>query len=180
MTGKQARIAGWSVAAVLIALPGIAMLFTDEVRWGAGDFVFWGALLAGAGILLEITVRNKPDRTYRLAMGVALVTTFLLMWMAAAVGILDGADWVLGGVFVVGLLGAALSGFRAAGMARALAAVALTQIVVAALARGTGLTPVPPLKIAGLTAFFVALWLLSAWLFRRAARGEKAIRAGGS
>jgi hypothetical protein len=169
MTGKQVRIAGWSAAAVLIALPGVAMLFTGEVRWGAGDFVFWGALLVGAGIVLEITVRNKADRTYRLGMGVALASTFLLMWMAASVGILDGADWLLGGVLVIGLLGTALSGFRAAGMARALTATAVAQGIVGLTAWGTGMTPVPFLKILVLTTFFVALWLAAALLFRRAA-----------
>lgn len=52
-------------------------------------------------------------------------------------------------------------------MARALVATALAQALVAviALIAGLGLTFM-------LTGFFVALWLGSAWLFRRAAREQ--------
>jgi hypothetical protein len=169
MKRNRLRILGWSAAALLIVLPGIAMLITDEVRWGPADFVFWGALLIGAGLTLEFTVRKPAPPAYRLAVCVALVATFLMIWMAAAVGILDGADWLLGGVLVVGLLGAALSGFRAAGMARALAATAVAQLTVAAIAWGAGLTTVPGPKVLALTAFFVVFWLAAALLFRRAA-----------
>jgi hypothetical protein len=53
-------------------------------------------------------------------------------------------------------------------MARALFATALAQALIAviALIAGLGVTP------ATLTGFFVALWLGSAWLFRKAARQQ--------
>jgi hypothetical protein len=63
--------------------------------------------------------------------------------------------------------------FRPHGMARALAATALAQALVGviALAAGIGSTaPSFPEAIVFLTGFFAELWLISAWLFRKAAR----------
>ncbi len=57
-------------------------------------------------------------------------------------------------------------------MVRALYATALTQVLVALIA-GLGSTgPIWPKDILILTGFFIALWLLSARLFRKAAREQ--------
>jgi hypothetical protein len=79
-----------------------------------------------------------------------------------------------GGVLVVGIIGAVIARFRPDGMARALFAAALAQAVVAAIALIAGMqSPVSPaIEILGLNGFFAALWLGSAWLFRKAARKQ--------
>jgi hypothetical protein len=77
------------------------------------------------------------------------------------------------GVLVVGILGALIVRFQPHGMARALAATALAQALVGviALIAGLGSTGASwPGAIVFLTGFFAALWLVSAWLFRKAAR----------
>ena len=38
----------WGGSACLLMLPGLAMQFTDELRWDAADFLAFGALLAAA------------------------------------------------------------------------------------------------------------------------------------
>ncbi len=78
-----------------------------------------------------------------------------------------------GGVLAVAIIGAFIARFRPHGMARALAATALAQALVGviALAVGFGSTaPSFPEAIVFLTGFFAGLWLISAWLFRKAAR----------
>jgi len=78
-----------------------------------------------------------------------------------------------GGVLAVGIIGAIIARFQPRGMARALFATALAQALVAviALIAGLGSTgPTWPADILILTGFFTALWLISAWLFRKAAR----------
>jgi hypothetical protein len=59
-------------------------------------------------------------------------------------------------------------------MTRALFATALAQALVAAtaLAAGLGSPGSGPLEIVALNGFFTALWLISAWLFRKAAREQ--------
>lgn len=89
--------------------------------------------------------------------------------MNLAVGIIaneeNPANLMYGGVLAVGIIGAVFARFQPLGMARALVATALAQTAVAviALIAGFGDTLI-------LTGFFVALWLTSARLFRKAAR----------
>lgn len=77
----------WVVVAILLAVPLVAMQFTDEVRWTGQDFLAAGALLGGAALLYEMGVRRLNGRWQRLAAGGALVIALLLLWAEGAVGI---------------------------------------------------------------------------------------------
>ena len=121
---------------------------------------------------------------YRWAVAVAVVAAFLLVWMNAAVGIIGNEDntanLLFAGVLLVGVLGAALARLRARGMARALVAVAVAQALVPLLAWLGGIGPPGSLlapEVYILSAFFVGAWLLSAGLFRHAARHAPAARS---
>ncbi len=177
--GSRWRISAWAVAALILLLPLVAMQFTDEVNWDVADFAFAGALLIGTGITYELAVRKTGDTAYRAAGGVALAAAFILVWVNGAVGIIgtesDDANLMYGGVLAVGIIGAIIARFQPHGMARALFATALAQALVAviALAAGLGSTgPIWPVDILALTGFFVALFVGSALLFRKAARGR--------
>lgn len=166
----------WSGAAFLLLLPLVAMQFTNEVNWDETDFIVFGAMLTVACGTYELASRLTGNRAYRAAVGVAMVAAFILVWMNLAVGIIGSEDnpanLMYGGVLAAGIIGAAMARFRPQGMARALVATALAQILVGfiALIGGLGSTGANwPQVIVVLTLFFSALWLLSAWLFRRAA-----------
>ena len=66
-------------------------------------------------------------------------------------------------------VGALLARFRPAGMALAMVAAAVAQILAFAFALAAGLGFTGPI-----TVFFAALWLISASLFRKAAREASA------
>ncbi len=173
------RIAPWVIAVLILLLPLIAMLFTDEVAWDETDFAVMGAMLFGACGAYELAARTTRNIAYRSAVGVAVVAAFILIWMNLAVGIIGSEDnpanLMYGGVLAVAVLGALLVRFRPHGMARALAATALAQVLVGviALIAGLGSTGANwPRVIVVLTGFFAALWLISAWLFRKAAREQ--------
>jgi hypothetical protein len=112
--------------------------------------------------------------TYRFAVGVALATACILVWLSLGVGIIgrdgDPANVMYFGVLAVGIAGALIARFRPGGMARALLAMALAQTSVAlfALIAGLGRPFSGPLELSLLNGFFVALYIGSAWLFRRA------------
>ncbi len=171
--GSRWRIAAWGAAAALLLVPLVAMQVTDEVAWTASDFAFAGGLLAGVGVAYELAVRMTRNRAYWAATGVALAGVFLLVWMNAAVGIIgtenNPANLMFGGVLVTGLVVAVFARFQANGMAAALVAMAVAQALVAVIALVAGLGFVGPLT----GVFFCAMWLLSAWLFRRAAAGSR-------
>lgn len=169
--GNHWRLAGWCAAALVLLLPLLA-----DAPWTASDFIVMGALLGGVGLGLELAVR-KRDPVYTMAAGVALAASFLLVWINGAVGIIgserDDANLLFAGVLLVALGGAVLALFRPAGMARAMVAAALAQALVPVIAAAVrpGSNAWAP-EVLGLTAGFVALWLGSAWLFRRAADGR--------
>jgi hypothetical protein len=113
---------------------------------------------------------------YRFAMVLSVLGAFLLVWLSLGVGIIgtdgDPANIMYFGVLAVGAIGAIIARLQSAGMAHALFAMALAQTLVAAVAliAELGLPYSPPAEIILLNAFFVAIFVGSAWLFRRAAR----------
>ena len=74
-------------SAILLLIPLIGMQFTDEVNWTLGDFVIAGALLFGTGLMCELVIRKVKKINYRIAICVALLVLFLLVWAELAVGI---------------------------------------------------------------------------------------------
>ncbi len=171
------RIAPWIIAAILFLLPLIAMLLTDEMNWDETDFIVFGAMLLGACGAYELATRMTGNTAYRAAVGVAVVAAFILIWMNLAVGIIGSEDnpanLMYAGVLAVAILGGLIVRFRPRGMARVLAATALAQALVGVIALMAGLGSTGanwPQVIVVLTGFFSALWLISAWLFRKAAR----------
>ena len=172
------RIAAWATAALILLLPLVAMQFTNEVNWDVADFAVFGALLVGAGVTCELAARMTGNTAYRSAVGVAVAAAFLLVWVNGAVGIIgsenNDANLMYFGVLAVGIIGAIFARFQPRGMARALFATALAQasVAVVALSAGLGSPGSGPLEIATLNGFFVALFVGSAWLFRRAAHGR--------
>lgn len=169
------RVAGWGAAGALVLLPWLAMQVTDEVNWSVGDFAVAGLLLAGVGATFELAVRRTGDRRYRSAVALTLAAAFLLVWVNGAVGIIGSddnpANLLHGAVLVVAIAGAVLARGRPAGMARAMYAAALAQMLVAATAviLGWGSPRSGPLEILALNGAFAGMWLAAAGLFRRAA-----------
>src|SRR5690606_26368117 len=93
---------------------------------------------------------------------VAALTGFALLWLNLAVGLIgdesNPANLIFLSVLAAALAGTLLARGRPRAMSLAMSATALVQLGVAMLA------PVA----APFTAGFTVLWLLAAWLFRRA------------
>jgi len=162
------RIALWGGAALLLLLPAVAMRFTGEVDWGPADFLTMGVMLAAACGTFELSARATGSRAHRAAVALAVAAAFLLVWVNLAVGMIGSErnpyNLLFAGVIAVALLGSALARFRPAGMARAMLAAAIAQGLIAA----GGLSA--DLRGGVLSGVLAGLWLLAAWLFRRAAR----------
>ena len=147
--------------------------------WDIVDFAVFGAMLVAVGVIYRLIKRQSRNMIYRLAAGVALAASFLLLWINAAVGIIgdesNDANLMFFGVLAVGLIGGVVTRLKSHGMARTLFATALAQALVAAIALigGLGSTAAAwPKDILILNGFFIALWLLSAALFQKAARQQ--------
>ena len=153
------------------------------MAWEIEDFALFGAMILGIAIGYALARRKADSRPYMTAVGFALVAAFLLVWINGAVGIIgsenNDANMMYFGVIAVGVVGTLIARGRPRGMTWAMSAAALGQVSVAAIVLITdwGVTgPVSPGDVVVLTAFFTALWLISAWLFRKSARPTNDLR----
>ncbi len=174
--GNAWRIAGWGAAVALVLLPLVAMQFTSEVNWTLGDFIFAIVMLGSVGLGLELAVR-KRNQAYTMAAGLALLVSFLSFWFTGAVGIIgnenEDSNMLFLGVIVVALGGSAIAMFRPKGMAVAMSVAAVAQAavpVVASIIGDSTMAAIWAPEVIVLTIAFIAIWLLSARLFRKAAR----------
>jgi hypothetical protein len=174
---RRWRIAGWAAGAFMLLLALVAKQFIGEVSW-VDNLAQTGAMFIGVGIAVELASRKTGEAAYRAAVGLAIGSALLLGWVNGAVGIIGSEDneanLMYGGVLVVGAIGAIIARFKPEGMARALFATALAQTLVAviALVGRLGSPHSGPLEIVTINGFFVALFVGSAVLFWKAARGR--------
>jgi hypothetical protein len=171
------RLVPWIAAAALLTMPALAMQFAPGagVDWSLADFVVMGSMLAVACGAIELAVRASGSTAYRLGALIGVGTGFLTLWANLAVGLVgdegNPANWLFVGVAGVAAAGAFSARGRAAGMARAMVAAAVAQLVAAAGAlAATPPAPGRPAEIVALMGIFPAGWLLAAWLFRRGAQ----------
>ena len=173
------RIAGWGFLLALLFLPAIAMRLAPNggVNWTASDFMFAAVIFSLVGLGFELAFR-AGRWTYRMAAVIAVLASFLLIWINLAVGIIGNEDDTANLMFV-GVLGIALAGslaarFGADGMSRAMALASGAQLFVGAVALIGGMgegSAAWPNDVLFLTIFFTGAWGTAAVLFRQAARG---------
>ena len=155
--------------------PLVAMRFTREVDWNGDDFIVMGIMLAIVCGAIELAVRLSGNRSYRLGVAAAIGGAFLITWVNLAVGIVGSehnpSNLLFFYALLLGIAGAVIARLKPRGMALAMiataAAIALAFIV--AVSRATDETNVSHWRELLGTAIISAPFLLSAWLFRKAA-----------
>ncbi len=173
-----------AIGAALILLIPLVMTIVDRHKpegdgwhWSPGDFVFGFVMLFGFGVAYEVIARRSSDTKYKVAVGIAVVATFLLLWVNAAVGIIgddNPINLLYGLIAAIGFFGAILSRLRPQGMSRTLILMAVVQMAIPVVALFFAPKEVyddPPglLGVFALNAFFAVLFVGSALLFRQAA-----------
>lgn len=174
------------VVGLILMIPLLGNLFMGW-NWPWFAFPAWGALLFGTGLAYELIARKGGTIAYRTAVGIACATGFVLLFINAAAGIIgDGLiNLMYLGMLAVGFGGALVARFEPRGMALALVATAVAQMLVPVIALVIWKagwqdlltdpnSPHPPFHpgvgpVFGLNAVFAALWVASGLLFRRAA-----------
>ena len=73
--------------AFILAIPFVAMQFTQEVNWSLFDFIVAGTLLLSTGLSVELVMRKIAKSKYRIAICVTLLIALFLIWAELAVGI---------------------------------------------------------------------------------------------
>lgn len=167
----RVRYAGWGGAAALLLLPAVAMKAApgSGVNWTASDFVFAAIMLGSVGLLLELTVRTSRNLWHRLGALVGVGTGFLLIWSNLAVGYIGDGSSLINAVFLAIPAIALASGVAVRFRSGAMAIIMLIAGAAHGLTGAIGFPQDP--RTGPISMVFVALWIMSAALFRKAARG---------
>ena len=127
---------------------------------------------------------KTPAASYRLGLGLTVATALFLVLGIGALGIIGPGgrpDRAYAAVLAVLVVGAVVARLRSDGMALALAATALSQVVVTLVVFLAGLhhtEGASVVDILGINAMYTALFGASAWLFHRAAEQPAPVAAG--
>lgn len=170
-----------------VALTGAVITVALAVVASGGDPEAMSLGVLAALLIVSPFAMLSPtlprSRAYQLAIGLALAATFILFWAIGAGSFMGTddehpADLVYVVVPIVGISGAIIARFQPRGMARALFATAVAQMLVPVIVVIAGLNLVP-ISTSDLVSFtviangpFAALYLVSAGLFRKAAREQ--------
>lgn len=164
----------------ILLIPLIAMQFTDEVNWNLFDFIIAGTFIFGAGLSYTFLTRKSGQVVYRAAIGLALLSGLLLIWVNGAVGLIgsenNSINLLYFGVLAIGVIGGLISRFKSHGMSFTLFAMAIGQALVAIIAliaemhlvTGSSIT-----EILGVNGFFIVLFVVAGLLFQHAAKNEE-------
>ena len=79
--------ATFALAAIaILSVPLIAMQFTPEVNWQAGDFLIFAAMLLALGAAIELAIRFARSHFTRAAAIGLSVMAFVFVWAMLATG----------------------------------------------------------------------------------------------
>src|SRR5688572_1413943 len=118
------RLLLWAVPTILLLTPAVMMRqAVDGWQWSPFDFVSAAVLLFGTTGLIDLAIGRGGSTAYRLGAVLAVLVSFLLVWVNGAVGVIGNEDNPANpmfiGIILVALAGSALARFEARGMARA-------------------------------------------------------------
>ncbi|OGG01303.1 MAG: hypothetical protein A3F83_05480, partial [Candidatus Glassbacteria bacterium RIFCSPLOWO2_12_FULL_58_11] len=121
------------VTAGILLIPFFGNIYVDGWNWHWYTFVLAGTLLFGAGLTYELVAKRMSNKAYKFAVGLAVVTAFILSWgnMVRVSESENPANLIYFGVPAVGFIGAFIVRFEPRGMARILFAMAIAQMSVA-------------------------------------------------
>lgn len=179
---RNKRIIYIAMGVVLILMiPLIAMQISDEVKWGAFDFVVMGALLFGTGLTYELISRKTGNLAYKAAVGIAIFTGFILIWGNLAVGLIGSEDNPVNALYFVllfiGAISSAIVQLEPKKMSKVMLMMAIGQALIPVIALITPLSPnisgednfAPGvLQVFVLNGVFVMMFAASGILFQRA------------
>ena len=172
------RLLAWGAALLLWLLPAIAMQFTAEVNWTALDFTVFAVMIGSVGLALDRLVHLSANASFRLASIALMFTSFLLIWVNLAVGIIGGDSEPLNLLYALVLVAGAVMAwagrFTPNAMLNCCLSMAVTQSVITLIAiiLGWGQPYSTPMMLFIGNGIFILGFLTAGALFYHAARGD--------
>ena len=73
---------------LLLPIPALAMIWTNQVNWSLLDFCIMGALLLALSVIIRLIRRSLPNRQKWVYI-LFVIVLFVLLWAELGVGIFD-------------------------------------------------------------------------------------------
>ena len=73
---------------LLLGIPALAMIWTDQVNWSLLDFCIMGVLLLALSVTIRLIRRSLPNRQKWVYI-LFVIVLFILLWVELGVGIFD-------------------------------------------------------------------------------------------
>lgn len=73
---------------LLLLIPALAMIWTNQVNWSLLDFCIMGALLLALSVIIRLIRRSLPNRQKWVYI-LFVIVLFVLLWAELGVGIFD-------------------------------------------------------------------------------------------
>lgn len=167
------------ITLIILSVPLVAMQFTNEVKWNLPDFIIMGLLIFGTGFSYVLLTRSSSNIIHRVAVALAIGSTFLLIWVNLAVGLIgsgpNAANLMYTGIVAIVVTGTFLSRFTIKGMKRVMFAAAIALVVFAVIQLLTRMNEYPGssvTEVISINAFFATLFTISGLLFSDKAGGH--------
>lgn len=74
---------------LLLLIPLIGMLFSNEVNWSFFDFIIMGILILVMSFGIKLVLKTTPKKMYRILIIGIILILFLLVWAELAVGVFE-------------------------------------------------------------------------------------------
>src|SRR4051794_15036941 len=68
------------VTGVVLLIPLWGVIYVDDWNWDWHGFVIAGAFVFSAAMLYEFAAKTMRNRAYKIAVGLAVITAFLVAW----------------------------------------------------------------------------------------------------
>ena len=170
------------ITAILLLIPFTAMQFNNKVNWSLFDFIIAGILLSGTGVTYELISRRSKSTIYKAAVGLAVGTLLLLIWVNLTVGIIGSEDnpanLLYFAVIATAFLGSIVSLLKPKGMAYTMFTSAVVMMLAPTISLiiwrpEIGFAEVPGIiGVFVLNVFFAMLFTGSGLLFKKVNENE--------
>lgn len=74
---------------LLLLIPLIGILFSNEVNWSFFDFIIMGILILVMSFGIKLVLKTTPKKMYRILIIGIILILFLLVWAELAVGVFE-------------------------------------------------------------------------------------------
>ena len=153
-------------------------LSEDDAFFDRLPLLLLALILIGIIIAVVLTWKNKSG--IRSALGLALFTSFLIVWMNAAVGIIGSEEnrinIIYYGLVIFSIIWVMFENYSVLGFARSMFASMIVAVLlgvsVMIIAGINGVSFIGLIQIAALNGMFATLYGISALLFRRSAQNS--------